>query len=280
MRKIDIELFQGGISMPIRRPIRLALLLEVAGAAQAATIDFTFRAITAEVSFNGAPPVTVDLSVDLLADSANLVKGGGWFGSDRYLNLKGFVSSKVLDLSNVEATTPLAVEIGGPASEEIFRNSTVLMVSEGIVNGIFNMHAIEAWDRVSSIGPLRGPATASGPLKIKLKNGSTISINTLESAQPYGNASFQAHVVPDRSLTETTVSPVDGSLRKMGEKDLYLQTTGNTVMRFRLLAKTQFRDRDGAAIRDSLLHPGDQLSVIVNPDDPETAVGVVLVHKK
>jgi hypothetical protein len=52
------------------------------------------------------------------------------------------------------------------------------------------------------------------------------------------------------------------------------------VMKFRLLAKTQFRDQQGAAIRDSLLRPGDQLSVIVNPDDPETAVGVVLVRKR
>jgi hypothetical protein len=73
---------------------------------------------------------------------------------------------------------------------------------------------------------------------------------------------------------------VAGSLRKLGEKELILQTASSTVMHFRLLAKTQFRDEQGDAIRDSLLHPGDQLSVIVNPDDPETAVGVVLVHKR
>ncbi|HWC98945.1 MAG TPA: hypothetical protein VG456_19430 [Candidatus Sulfopaludibacter sp.] len=76
-----------------------------------------------------------------------------------------------------------------------------------------------------------------------------------------------------------TLAPVDGTLRKLGDKDLFLQTTGKTVLRFRLLAKTQFRDKQGAAIRDSLLHPGDQLSVMVNPDDPETAIRVVFLHE-
>ncbi len=74
------------------------------------------------------------------------------------------------------------------------------------------------------------------------------------------------------------VAPVDGTLRKLGEKDLYLQTNSKTVLRFRLLARTEFRDKQGAAIRDSLLHPGDQLSLMVNPDDPETVVRVELVR--
>jgi hypothetical protein len=63
---------------------------------------------------------------------------------------------------------------------------------------------------------------------------------------------------------------VTGSLRKLREKDLVLETNDNTVLRFRLIATTQFRDPQGAAIRDSLLRP----------DDPETALGVVLVHKR
>ncbi|SPE39504.1 conserved hypothetical protein [Candidatus Sulfopaludibacter sp. SbA3] len=81
------------------------------------------------------------------------------------------------------------------------------------------------------------------------------------------------------SESKVALAPVDGSLRKLGEKDLYLQTNPKTVLRFRLLAKTQFRDKQGEAIRDSLLHPGDQLSVQVNPDDPETAIRVVMVRE-
>ncbi len=246
----------------------------------AATLNLTFTASTAQVSFNGGPPANVDLSIDLLASTDKLVNGGGWFGADRYRNLKGYFSSKALGLSDAEGLTPLEVDIGGQASDPGFRNSTVLLVFGDIVNGIFNMQRVGEWNRVSSIGPLLGPATASGPLKVMFKNGDTLSINTLESAEPYGKASFQAHVVPQRSTVITTAAPVEGSLRKLGEKDLYLRTNSNTVQRFRLIAKTQFRDQQGASIRDSLLRAGDQLSVIVNPDDPETAVGVVLVRKR
>lgn len=255
----------------------------------ATPISFTFRAITAEVSLNGAPSVKTDLSVNLLANTANLVPGGGYGQSDRYLNLKGFFTSKGLGLSFAEGTTPLAVHIGAPAATAPFRNSTVLLVSGDIVNGIFSLPAIETWDRISSIGPLRGPATANGALNVTLTNGSTLSITTLESAQPYGNASFEANVVPGYSggeaapisfATVPSPEPVQGSFRRLSAKDLYLQTSGSRVVRFRLLARTQFRDQQGSAIRDSLLQPGDQLSVFVNPDDPETAVGVVLVRKR
>jgi hypothetical protein len=75
-----------------------------------------------------------------------------------------------------------------------------------------------------------------------------------------------------------TVATVDGSLRKLGEKDLLLQTGRKAVLRFRLLAKTQFRNKNGEPIRDSLLHAGDQLSVEVSPDDEETALHVTLLR--
>jgi hypothetical protein len=81
------------------------------------------------------------------------------------------------------------------------------------------------------------------------------------------------------AAAEVPLAPVDGRLRKLGDKDLFLQTAGKTVLRFRLLAKTQFTDKQGAGVRDSLLHPGDQLSVRVNPDDPETAIHVILMHE-
>src|ERR1051326_2167997 len=85
---------------------------------------------------------------------------------------------------------------------------------------------------------------------------------------------------PDKgsSHEEMTVVSVDGSLRKLGEKDLVMQTGKKVVLRFRLLAKPQFRDRAGEPVRDSLLHPGDQITVEANPDDVETALRVVLLH--
>lgn len=76
---------------------------------------------------------------------------------------------------------------------------------------------------------------------------------------------------------KVTLASIDGGLRKLGEKELVLQSAPKTLLRFRLLPKTQFRDKDGEPVRDSLLHAGDQLSVQVNSDDPETALRVVLL---
>jgi hypothetical protein len=71
---------------------------------------------------------------------------------------------------------------------------------------------------------------------------------------------------------------VDGTLRKLGDKDLLLETAPESVLRFRLLPKTQFRNSEGEPVRDSLLHPGDHLTVQVNADDEETAYRVVLLR--
>ena len=68
------------IPVPSLLPLFLAGLAPLASAA---SIDFTFKAVSAEVSLDGAPPVKTDLTVNLLADTSHLVKGGGWFGSDR-----------------------------------------------------------------------------------------------------------------------------------------------------------------------------------------------------
>jgi hypothetical protein len=73
-----------------------------------------------------------------------------------------------------------------------------------------------------------------------------------------------------------TVQSIDGTLRKLGEKDLMLQTSSNKVLRFRLLARTEFRGKDGKPVRDSLIHPGDKLTIEVSPDDVETALYVTL----
>ena len=85
----------------------------------------------------------------------------------------------------------------------------------------------------------------------------------------------------DASQDSSTTHPdayVDGALRRLTEKDLLLQTSKGRVIRFRLLAKTEFRGRDGKPLRDSLLHPGDRLTVNVSPDDIETAIYVILIR--
>lgn len=82
----------------------------------------------------------------------------------------------------------------------------------------------------------------------------------------------------EKSQAQTrTVLAIDGKLRKLGAKDLLLETSKGDVLQFRLLAKTQFRNKAGEPVRDSLLQSGDLLTVQANPDDEETALFVILV---
>jgi hypothetical protein len=79
------------------------------------------------------------------------------------------------------------------------------------------------------------------------------------------------------STSKVNAASVEGTLRKLGEKDLLLQTSSSRVLKFRLIAKTEFLGKDSKPIRDSLLHSGDRLTIDANPDDPETALRVILV---
>ena len=81
----------------------------------------------------------------------------------------------------------------------------------------------------------------------------------------------------DKKSQEENYRSLEGNLRKLAEKDLYLQV-GPRTLKFRLLSKTQFQNPSGESIRDSLLQPGDLLSVSVSPEDEETARRVVLLH--
>jgi hypothetical protein len=83
----------------------------------------------------------------------------------------------------------------------------------------------------------------------------------------------------DSNNVRVALRAADGTLRELGEKNLYLETTKHKILKFRTLAKTQFRDKEGEQVRDSLLKPGDQLSVEVNGDDPETALRVIFTRK-
>src|SRR5947209_14870509 len=52
------------------------------------------------------------------------------------------------------------------------------------------------------------------------------------------------------SAEKVTVVTASGSLRRLGEKELLLEVARKSVIRFRLLAKTQFRNPAGEPIRD------------------------------
>ena len=83
----------------------------------------------------------------------------------------------------------------------------------------------------------------------------------------------------DSNSVRVPLRTADGTLRELDEKALYLETNKDKILKFRVLPKTQFHDKEGEQVRDSLLRPGDQLSVEVNGDDPETALRVILTRK-
>jgi hypothetical protein len=84
---------------------------------------------------------------------------------------------------------------------------------------------------------------------------------------------------PGADSAKIALLGVDGALRELGEKDLFIDIPGKHLLRFRLLVKTEFRNKQGEPVRDSLLKPGDQLTVQTNKIDPETAVRVLLVRE-
>jgi hypothetical protein len=83
---------------------------------------------------------------------------------------------------------------------------------------------------------------------------------------------------PSADSAKIALIGVDGTLRELREKDLFIDISGKRLLRFRLLVKTEFRNKQGEAVRDSLLKPGDQVTVQANKVDPETALRVVLIR--
>jgi hypothetical protein len=83
---------------------------------------------------------------------------------------------------------------------------------------------------------------------------------------------------PKEGAKKGDVQTFEGTLRRLAEKELVIESGGEGLLRFRLLAKTQFKDKKGGNIRDSLLKPGDQLEVQTDAEDPETARKVVLIR--
>ena len=182
------------------------------GATDGVFLKLTFHGEDGAVSLNGGPAVNSDLTVELYVDTDNLLPGVGFAGSDRYANLKAFFSSTSLGLHQVEATNPLSVDIGTPGLGAPFTNSTVLLFDGSQVNGLFYSSAIATWDRVSAIGPLFMPATASGPLSVTLANGNTLSISNFDNAVPYADSYFQAE-----TLDIDQLYPCEGPWKNHGQ---------------------------------------------------------------
>ncbi|MBE0658254.1 MAG: hypothetical protein IH602_11230 [Bryobacteraceae bacterium] len=83
----------------------------------------------------------------------------------------------------------------------------------------------------------------------------------------------------DKKKDEKSKAPefaaLDGRMRRLGEKDMVVESRAGKMLRFRLLAKTRFENPKGEPVRDSLVRPGDRVEVRANPDDLETAIAVV-----
>jgi hypothetical protein len=65
---------------------------------------------------------------------------------------------------------------------------------------------------------------------------------------PVPNIKLPSKTPKDKGKSDdikTAVGSVDGTLRKLGEKDLVLQTPKRALLRFRLLAKTRFQNKAG-----------------------------------
>ncbi len=84
---------------------------------------------------------------------------------------------------------------------------------------------------------------------------------------------------PKDGAKKGKIEKFEGMLRRIAEKELVLETHDQGLLRFRLLPKTQFRDKKGQPVRDSLLKPGDQLEVQCDAIDPETARTVVFLRE-
>ena len=114
----------------------------------------------------------------------------------------------------------------------------------------------------------------------RLPGGGSVGIPIPEIRLPKRGKKEEAKTPtpPPPAAAEVKVRAVNGTLRLLGEKELLLETVKHGVLRFRVLAKTQFRDAKGEPMRDSLLKPGDTVSVRYNPIDEETILFVHLVR--
>ena len=68
---------------------------------------------------------------------------------------------------------------------------------------------------------------------------------------------------PSADSAKIALLGVEGTLRELREKDIFIDISGKRLLRFRLLVKTEFRNKQGEPVRDSLLKPGDQVDAFL-----------------
>ena len=81
-----------------------------------------------------------------------------------------------------------------------------------------------------------------------------------------------------KASSTVKLAAVEGRLRRLAPKEILVEVKKGEVLRFRLVAKTQFRRKSGEPMRDSLLNPGDRLSLMADPEDAETAILVAFLE--
>jgi TonB family protein len=136
---------------------------------------------------------------------------------------------------------------------------------------------------VTDIRPSLGSETAAALLTPYLAKWKfTPAMQNGQPVEAAGTLNFQMGPAP-QTVSQVKPPPVpaggqsvSGTLRRLEGKDLLLQTAANKVLRFRLTLKTEFHGADGRPSRDSLLNPGDRLTVQVDRADLETATYVSL----
>jgi hypothetical protein len=182
--------------------VMFCALLGAAQWSRANILELQFAGPASAVSLNGGATESVDLTVDLFANTANLMTGTGFAGSDVYSDLTPYVSSTDLGLSDVAATAPLSVEIGTPNLGAPFKDDTILLDNGKVLNGLFGLTpSITSWNRTSPFGPSHGLNVSTGSLVIDLANGDTLTIGNFDNVAPFGRATFQAIAVPEPGTT-------------------------------------------------------------------------------
>jgi hypothetical protein len=78
---------------------------------------------------------------------------------------------------------------------------------------------------------------------------------------------------PKDAPGKITVVSLDGTLRSISEVDVVVHTKSDKMLRFLVTPGTEFRSKDGGKP-----HPGDRVTIDVFPNDPGTAVHVILDH--
>jgi formylglycine-generating enzyme len=186
-----------------------------------------------------------------------------------------------IDYGGNRTTKPFHLPPGGRSTQNTFLTHKFLVVASGTGGTIEHGTGrfITAFEAVTP-NPTRDPAIRDTAIVTDQPPGSggavTDATGAYEASPAVSGPSGQEAQGQTQPANSTSES-LDGTLRLLAEKFLLMEIPSGNVLRFRLTLNTEFRGANGRPVRDSLMHPGDHISVDVNPADVETAIDVVLV---